>query len=143
MSASDQERTGGCLCGGVRYRMKEEPLITAICHCRHCQRQSGSAFSVVCAVPDSGFEQDGETQVYIDRGDSGQAVQRHFCPNCGSPVVSIVEALPGLTIVKAGTLDDPSSIVPTQEAYCRDAWTIVPRLQGTQCFHTSNIGGAA
>ena len=42
---------GGCLCGGVRYASEAEPVLTALCHCRHCQKQTSSAFSVLVALP--------------------------------------------------------------------------------------------
>lgn len=138
--ADDASRGGGCLCGAVRYTVTGPPLLTAICHCRHCQRQSGSAFSVNLVVADAQFAAQGEMRVFDDWGDSGEAVHRHFCAACGSPIVSIADAFAGLTIIKAGTLDDPGSVVPTQEAYCRDAWAIVPRLDGTDRFQASNIG---
>jgi hypothetical protein len=109
---------GGCLCGQVRYSFSSEPLLTAICHCRSCQRQSGSAFSVVCAVANDGFEMTGDTRTYLDIGDSGGFVERRFCTTCGSPLVSIATAIPGLTIIKAGTLDRPARWRPMLEAYC-------------------------
>jgi hypothetical protein len=109
---------GGCLCGQVRYAFEGEPLLVAVCHCRHCQRQSGSAFSLVVAVTDQAFSQQGTTRVFHDTGDSGQAVLRHFCENCGSPIVSIAGAIPGLTLIKGGTLDQPGQWTPTLEAYC-------------------------
>jgi len=136
-------REGGCLCGAVRYRVTGEPIISAVCHCRHCQKQGGSAFSVVIAVTDDNYAQTGETAVFEDRGDSGQPVYRHFCGTCGSPIVSIAGMLPGLTLIKAGTLDDPTAIRPTQEAYCRDAWAVFPRLAGAQGYATTNIGDGA
>lgn len=140
MTDDQQTRHGGCLCGAIRYRITGAPLISAVCHCRNCQRQGGSAFSVVCAVTDDNFQHSGEMRIFVDRGESGLPVQRHFCPTCGSPIVSIAEALPGLTIVKAGTLDEPDFVQPTQEAYCRDAWASIPRLPETECFATTNIG---
>ncbi len=140
MAANELRREGGCLCGAIRYTVTGAPLLSAVCHCRHCQRQGGSAFSVVCAVAASQYEQRGETRVFQDRGDSGQAVHRHFCDKCGSPIVSIADVLPDLTIVKAGTFDDPCFIVPTQEAYCRDAWAFVPPFSGTERFFGTNIG---
>ena len=127
----DDVREGGCLCGAVRYSISGEPLVTAVCHCTHCQKQGGSAFSVVAVVADAQYSQTGETRVYGDRGESGKAVQRHFCGECGSPIVSLVEAMPGLTIVKAGTLDDPKALKPAQEVWCGSAWDAVPAFAGT------------
>lgn len=108
---------GGCLCGAIRYAVEGEPLVVAICHCTHCQKQSGSAFSVVGAVRDGAYRQTGETKVFADTTDSGKPLARHFCGTCGSPIVSVAASMPGLTIVKAGTLDRPADWVPTVEAY--------------------------
>ena len=41
----------GCLCGNVRYRVDAEPVMTAVCHCAHCQKQTGTSFSILVAVP--------------------------------------------------------------------------------------------
>lgn len=130
---------GGCLCGQVRYDVRAEPLMTAACHCRHCQRQSGSAFSVVCVVPSDAFTLHGQTRIFADVGDSGQSVERHFCPDCGSPILSLAAALPGMTIIKAGTLDSFPRHVPTAEAYCDHRLPWLPPFPGTQTFLRSNI----
>lgn len=130
---------GGCLCGKIRYRFTGEPLLVAACHCRHCQRQGGSAFSIVCAVPAETYEQTGQTAIFEDVGDSGLAVHRHFCGDCGSPILSIAASLPGLAIVKAGTLDAPARFVPVQEAYCDDALPWLPPMPGAARFARSNI----
>lgn len=135
----DPARTGGCLCGEVRYQFTGDPLMVAVCHCRHCQKQSGTAFSVVCVLTDGQYRQTGTTQVYHDTGDSGSPVHRHFCAHCGSPIVSIAGLLPGLTIIKAGTLDDPTPWHPTAEAYCDTALPWLPALAAER-HARSNIG---
>ncbi|MEZ5824693.1 MAG: GFA family protein [Geminicoccaceae bacterium] len=109
---------GHCLCGKISYRADTEPAMIAVCHCRHCQRQSGTAFSIVVAVPANTVVIEGETTTYDDRGASGKAVQRIFCGSCGSPIVSRVEAMPEIEFIKAGTLDDPSWLEPTLEIWC-------------------------
>ncbi len=131
---------GGCLCGNIRYSFAGAPLMTAACHCRNCQKQGGSAFSVVCVALASSYQQTGVTKIFEDVGESGQTVSRHFCPDCGSPIISVAEALPDFTIVKAGTLDNPSLFPPTQEAYCDSSFDWLPPLPGTQRFPRSNIG---
>jgi hypothetical protein len=129
---------GGCLCGQVRYMIAAEPLLSAICHCRNCQKQSGTAFSVVSAYPASAYDQTGETRVFADRGDSGKGVARHFCPNCGSPIISVADAMPGIVIVKAGSLDGFADVRPTAEVYCDNALSWLPKLSATR-FPRSNI----
>jgi len=46
-----REMTGGCLCGQVRYSANADPAIVAVCHCKNCQKQTGTAFSVLVGVP--------------------------------------------------------------------------------------------
>jgi hypothetical protein len=126
------ERTGGCLCGAVRYKINGEPVVTAVCHCTHCQRQSGGMFSTNLVVPEPAYEQMGETKVYEDWGDSGQAVLRHFCGACGSPILSRAATVPGMALVKAGTLDDMSGIMPAIEVYCDHAAAWVQPIPGAR-----------
>ena len=118
--------TGKCLCGQARYDVRSEPLATAICHCRHCQRQVGSAFSVIVAVPSGAVELSGELKSYDDTADSGGVLFRKFCPACGSPVFSVLADAPEVTFIKAGTLDDVSTLKPQFEIWCRSAqpWVV-------------------
>lgn len=111
--------TGGCLCGNVRYEIDAEPQMTLVCHCKNCQRQAGSMASIIVGVPEGSVACDGEVKTFADKGESGNAVDRQFCPDCGSPVFSIVEAAPGMIFVKAGTLDDTSDIAPTMHIFTK------------------------
>ena len=71
--------------------------------------------------PSASVNLQGELKTYNDTGDSGQQVRRRFCPNCGSGVIAEADVLPGVTIVLAGTLDDPSAYTPGMEIYCGSA----------------------
>ena len=95
----------------------------AICHCRNCQKQGGSAFSVLISVDSSQLTVTGEPKLFLDHGDSGAPVHRHFCGTCGSPLFSILPANPALTHIKAGTLDDPSIMMPRVHVWCDSAWS--------------------
>jgi hypothetical protein len=123
-----ETHTGHCLCGQVQYTVAGDPLMVGICHCRHCQRQSGAPFSVVWGVADAAFAQAGTTREFLDRGDSGSVVRRLFCGECGSPILSRIDAMPGISFVKAGTLDDPDACPAAFEVYCDRAWTWLPPL---------------
>lgn len=113
--------TGGCLCGRVRYTLSGEPALTALCHCRNCQRYTGSAFEAVMVYPSASVGLQGALKTYNDTGDSGQQVRRRFCPNCGSGVIAQADVMPDLTIVLVGTLDDPAAYTPAMEIYCGSA----------------------
>jgi hypothetical protein len=110
------DRKGGCLCGAVRYVLKGEPRSVALCHCTHCQRQSGSLFSFNLVLRESDYEQSGETMIYVDGGDSGHPVYRRFCGRCGSPISVKTALMPGKVVLKAGTLDNVKWLEPVAGA---------------------------
>ena len=112
---------GGCLCGKVRYSADAEPAFTGVCHCRNCQKQTGSAFAIVIGVPQPAVSVQGTLSTFNDKADSGKTLFRRFCPSCGSSVLSEAEALPGMVMLEAGTLDDPSWVKPGMQIYCDSA----------------------
>ncbi|CAD6531175.1 GFA family protein [Paraburkholderia sabiae] len=133
-----QYRKGGCLCGAVRYVLKGEPQAVAVCHCTHCQKQSGSLFSFNLFVSEADYEQQGTTLVYEDRGDSGHPLYRHFCGSCGSPVITKVPMMPGQVIVKAGTLDSLEGLpAPQTEIYTDRAAEWLEPFAGASRFALS------
>jgi hypothetical protein len=115
--------TGSCLCGSIRYKSTAEPTLTAICHCDNCQKQTGTAFSIIVGVPEDSLSFEGEDSLgeFGDQGETGQAVRRRFCRNCGSPLLSLVESVPGVGFIKAGTLEDRSRLAPTMHIWCDTA----------------------
>lgn len=117
---------GGCLCGAIRYEIDQPALGEAVCHCKNCQHQTGTAFSVLATVRSSAFKLIGEPKLYADRGDSGAAVHRHFCGTCGSPIYTSLPAKPKVVFVKAGTLDDTSQLAPKYHVWCDSAWPWTP-----------------
>jgi hypothetical protein len=123
-----ETRTGGCLCGKVRYQVPAEPLATVICHCRNCQKQAGSALSVVTVFPRSELKLEGELTIFEDRGTSGQKVFRQFCGSCGSAVLTDTERAreQGIIFVKAGTFDDVSDLKPTTHYWVKRAQPWLP-----------------
>ncbi|WPN49506.1 MULTISPECIES: GFA family protein [unclassified Pseudomonas] len=121
---------GSCLCGNVQYSTLAVPLMTAVCHCKDCQKQSGSAFSVNVVVPADGFEVQGQSlSSYSSKGGSGLPVQRFFCSHCGSALYTSLMAMPGLFAVKAGTLSDASTLTPALNMWCASAqpWVAIDR----------------
>jgi len=67
--------SGKCLCGSVRYTCNAEPTITAVCHCTHCQKQTGSEYSVIVCVPTDSVIIEGDSlNTYEDTGSSGESV---------------------------------------------------------------------
>jgi hypothetical protein len=129
-----QDRQGGCLCGLVRYVLKSEPRAIALCHCTHCQKLSGSLFSFNLVIREADYDQRGETMIYVDKGDSGQPVYRHFCGGCGSPILAKTALAPGKVVVKAGTLDSMEGLQPQTEIYTDHAVKWLAPVAGTTRF---------
>jgi hypothetical protein len=123
-----REMSGGCLCGQIRYFANADPAMIAVCHCKNCQKQAGTAFTVVIGIPKSAISIQGQLKTFHDTGDSGQPVERNFCPECGSPITSYCTVIPELTSIKAGTLDDTSWLDPKLHVYCDSAqhWVAIP-----------------
>jgi len=104
---------GGCACDAVRYLVTGEPVAIYACHCRACQRQSGSAYGLVLRVHTDGFQVDWSSLASFERtADSGARQTCHFCPECGCRIVHTRTDRDTVNI-RAGTLDDPSFLEPT------------------------------
>jgi hypothetical protein len=116
----------------VTYELAGELIATAVCHCDHCQRQGGSAFSVNLIAHESQLTVAGELSTYEETGERNDAVyvRRRFCRSCGSPIVSELVQTAGVIAVKAGTLDDKTDVLPTVEAWCvdRQPWVSLPAM---------------
>jgi hypothetical protein len=117
---------GGCLCGAVRYHAEGDPLYAVLCHCRDCQRSSGTGHVPVMGVPKASFSVQGETKGYAVRHASGRTSVRYFCPACGSLLYGTAENAPDAISIYVGTLDDPSVFRPEAVIFKRDrhAWDV-------------------
>jgi hypothetical protein len=127
-------RDGGCSCGEVRYRLTSEPLFIHCCHCLNCQRQTGSAFVINLLIESDRVELlAGEPrQVDVPR-DDGSTQQVFRCPTCQVAVFSHY-GFSGVRFVRAGTLDDPSSVVPDVHIYTRSKLPWVTLPEATPAF---------
>jgi hypothetical protein len=103
---------GGCLCGAVRYQADGEPLFAVHCHCRDCQRSSGTGHVPVLGMRRESFSYTGNTSSYATVGMSKGKAIRHFCPVCGSLLFGLPESVPHMVSLYVGSLDDPSVFSP-------------------------------
>jgi hypothetical protein len=115
-----EERTGGCLCGQVRYRLKGQPVVSRLCWCRDCQHLGGNG-TANAIFPSEAIEIEGETAEYTNVAESGNSVRRRFCAKCGSHLFADNTGSPGLCVVRLGTLHDPSSITPEANIWASSA----------------------
>jgi len=116
--------TGGCLCGAIRYTISAPVTGLRACHCKNCQKSSGTGSTVNAVVPEDAFKiTKGETRHYDDSAtQSGRTLSRHFCGTCGSPIYSHRNPRPGFVVVRAGSLDDSSGMKITG-----NIWTATAR----------------
>ena len=106
---SDESESGGCLCGAVKFEFDKPNLISAHhCHCIDCQKSTGSGKATVLVLPSNAIKMEGELKFHTTTTISGRNMNRGFCRECGSPVLSFIEEMPEVKFVKAGSIDDSS-----------------------------------
>ena len=106
---SEDKKTGSCLCGEVSYSFNESSVISGHhCHCKDCQKSTGSGKATIVMIPENALQMKGEIKIYTVTGTDGSHVTRGFCESCGSPLISYIEEMQGIRLIKAGSLDDSS-----------------------------------
>ena len=103
---------GGCLCGSVRFRVVGEPSWVGVCHCKLCQRRTGSAFGISVIYEDAQVEAiDGALREFKYNSDeSGGWLKTQCCEKCGSTVTWTAELVPGERSFAGGAFDDINCI---------------------------------
>jgi hypothetical protein len=120
---------GGCACGKMRYRLASQPMIVHCCHCRDCQRQTGSAFVLNALIETDRVEKlEGETKAVAVPTDSGRPHEIHRCPSCETAVWSHYGGRRAIAFVRVGALDEPSALPPDVHIYTRSKlpWVALP-----------------
>src|SRR5690606_35154204 len=83
VTARSKAREGGCTCRAVRYRLTTTPLFVHCCHCRWCQRETGSAFALNAMIETACIELlDGQPQIHDTPSNSGKGQKIMRCPRC-------------------------------------------------------------
>ena len=113
--------TGGCLCGKVRYEATADPIFMGNCHCRDCQKATGSAYEAAVGIPAATLKVTGNVKYHDMKADSGNTVSRGFCPDCGARLIGKSNSMPDLAIITAGSLDDPKQYQPAMDVYVSSA----------------------
>ena len=125
---------GGCRCGAVRFRISGPPLMSAVCHCRGCQRMTGSAFSTTLFVPEDGFALlAGET---VLGGAMPADARHHHCDSCKGWVFTTAEPSMGFVNVRATLLDDAAWFAPFIETQTAEKlpWASTPAVHSYERF---------
>jgi hypothetical protein len=100
---------GGCLCGAVRYAVRGEPAVVALCHCNTCRRAAGAP-----AVAWAMFRQDAFEMLRGERAtyESSKGAARGFCGRCGTQLTWEGDVLPGMIDTTLASFDDPAALAP-------------------------------
>lgn len=121
---------GACTCGEIRYRLLSKPLIVHCCHCRWCQRESGSAFALNAMIEAERVElQSGQPELTILPTESGKGQRVSRCPKCRVVVWSnYAGAGNAFHFVRVGTLDHPDLLPPDLHIFTesKQPWVILP-----------------
>jgi hypothetical protein len=127
---------GGCDCGDVRYEVEGPPLIVHACHCRWCQRETGSAFALNAMIEaDRVTLLRGEPELVWVPSASGRGQVIARCPTCRIAVWSnYAGAGPLLRFVRVGTLDTPDAAPPDVQIFTASKlpWVVLP--EGARVF---------
>jgi hypothetical protein len=121
---------GGCDCRRVRYRMESAPLFVHCCHCRWCQRETGSAFALNAMIESDRLTLLGEAPELVDtpsESGAGQPIAR--CPQCRIALWSHYSGSgPLVSFVRVGTLDDPDALPPDVHIFTasKQPWVVIP-----------------
>ncbi len=146
MSKGMNKKEGGCTCGQVRYQITGEPLIVHGCHCRGCQKNSGSAFALNALFESDRVELTSgvvETISVPTPSGTGQDITR--CSTCkvavwsnynmGGPLRKFIR------FIRVGTLDDPDQFPPDVHIYTssKQPWVELPKDdRRTEAFYELN-----
>jgi hypothetical protein len=142
---------GRCLCGTVSYAVASPPVRVTFCHCRFCQRATGSAYLVEAIFKKEDVSVlNGNPAVYqhVSTG-SGKNIHIYFCSLCGTKLYLSLERFPDVLGVYAGTFDDPNwfdRTAPTTKHIFLDVaqcGTIIPAGVNTFREHASSPTGEA
>ena len=121
---------GGCTCRRVRYRLTRRPLFVHGCHCRWCQRETGSAFVMNALIEAEAVELLGEVpREILTPSASGRGQRIHRCAECQVAVWSVYAgAGPRFRFVRVGTLDDPDACPPDVHIFTasKQPWVVLP-----------------
>lgn len=117
--AAEVFATGHCLCGAVTVAASAPPFRMVQCHCKDCQRATGTGHISNALFNESDVAMCGETSSHSVVADSGNTLTRHFCPTCGSRLYAFTTGRPGAISVPVGLFDDTSWFKPHAVIYTK------------------------
>ena len=130
MPITDDVHDGGCTCGALRFRLLTRPLFVNCCHCRWCQRETGSAFALNAMIEsDRVVLLAGRVEVIDTPSHSGTGQRIARCPTCRVALWSHYGgAGDAVRFVRVGTLDEPDRLPPGVHIFTtsKQPWVVLP-----------------
>lgn len=123
------ELTGGCLCGAVRYTLREGfRMQPYACHCTDCQSRTGTAFSEHMLFMLGDLAIDGELDTGEYTQPSGAKSRIFGCATCKARIYPVNDQREGMASLRCGTLDDSASLVPAAHVWVgsKQPWIGLP-----------------
>lgn len=126
MADNDINVAGSCQCGSISVKVDGAPILMAQCHCRDCQKASGTGHMSMVFMPETVVEINGDATEYSCTTDAGNTSTRYFCPTCGSRMFGKNNFRPGVLAIPVGVFDDRDWFKPGAVVYCanRDEWDV-------------------
>ena len=121
-------RQAACNCGQLQVETRGEPARVSVCHCLACQRRTGSAFGLQARFDTGQTTVSGNSKVWERISDEGNAIDFHFCPECGATVYFQIRQMPEVMAIAAGAFADPGFPSPSFSVYeeRKHAWVDIP-----------------
>ncbi|MGF6512286.1 GFA family protein [Paraburkholderia sp. 32] len=126
---------GCCLCGQIKFELRDEPLTFYVCHCGNCQRRTGGAALPVMLVRRSDLHVvEGEPNMLIFDFGPGRQRRSKACPRCDTRLWAEPIDQPDLAMLRPGTLQDQSEFAPIAHIFTRSKqpWFLIP--EGVPAF---------
>ncbi|MHA1549288.1 MAG: GFA family protein [Alphaproteobacteria bacterium] len=130
MALTEFALEGGCACRAIRYRMTSRPMFVHCCHCRWCQRETGTAFALNALIEADRVELlSGKPDVVLTPTLSGKGQKIARCPTCRVALWSnYAGSGDAVRFVRVGTLDKPDQLPPDVHIFAasKQRWVRLP-----------------
>jgi len=135
----DLDLSSHCACGAVAARFTGRPLTMMLCSCHDCQKATGTGHSTLALVKASDLMIEGPTRSFTVTANSGHEVTRHFCPDCGTPIVGQPAQYPDLRLLPAGLFGDSDWFAPRSVIFHRSHhdWDVLPDIPAFNTYKES------
>ena len=133
---------GGCLCRTHRYRTKGDPMRVSVCHCKFCQRRTGSACGIAVFFPEENVEINSDSLALYEHvsDESHLKIGLEFCRRCGTAITAKLDRFPTGRVIFGGTFDDPTWFTIERHIWTRAAPSWMVFAESIPCFEKSSLG---